>query len=125
MTGSERRVIALLGLTIALGPGCGGTASPTVASTPSVAAAPTPTPTPSPSTTPVPAPTPTPCTLGLCEPPTTNTSRPVRLTLRLYAVEDGEGKFIEDFPANQDIPTGYTARIDVTAKDEDDADTNG
>jgi hypothetical protein len=47
------------------------------------------------------------------------------VTLRLYAVEDGQGRFIEDFPADRPIPAGYTARIDVTAKDEDEAETNG
>jgi len=100
--------------------GCGTPTQPVVP-TP----APTPTPTPVPAPTPTPEPTPTPCTQGLCEPPVENTAPPVRVTIRLYTLEDGAGNFIANPDPNVPIPRGYWARLDVTAKDEDNLETNG
>ena len=95
--------------------------------TPIVQATPTPVPTPAPTPTPTPTPepTPTPDTCDDCEEPVTNTNPPVRLTLRLYTVEDGFGKFVSNPNPNDPIPVGWYARIDVTAKDEHGDDTNG
>jgi hypothetical protein len=83
-----------------------------------------PTPTPSPSTAPSPDPEP-PCTEGLCEEPTTSTTPPARLTVRLFTVENGAGKFWPNWDTSEPIPPGYIARVDVTAKDEDGYETNG
>lgn len=94
--------------------GCGTPTQPVVP-TP----APTPTPTPVPAPTATPAPTPTP------EPPVENTAPPVRVTIRLYTLEDGTGNFIANPDPNVPIPRGYWARLDVTAKDEDNLETNG
>lgn len=118
--------VATLGLLAILGAGCGGGASsPFAPAAPTPTPAPAPTPTPTPAPTPAPAPTPSPCTQGLCEPPVANTAPPVRLTLRLYAVEDGLGNFFPEMTELDEIPVGFIARLDVTAKDEDDAETNG
>lgn len=70
-------------------------------------------------------PSPTPETCADCEEPVTNTNPPVRLTLRLYTVEDGFGKFISNPDPNAPIPVGWWARLDVTGKDEGGNDTNG
>jgi hypothetical protein len=80
-----------------------------------------PSPTPSPST----APTPEPCTAGLCEDPVTSTAPPARLTVRLFTVENGTGKFWPNWDPAEAIPPDYYARLDVTGKDEDGAETNG
>jgi hypothetical protein len=95
--------------------------------TPIVQATPTPapTPTPTPAPTPTPSPTPTAEICDDCEEPVTNTNPPVRLTLKLYTVEDGFGKFISNPKPNDPIPVGWYARIDVTAKDAGGKDTNG
>jgi hypothetical protein len=88
---------------------------------------PTPVPTPAPAPTPVPAPSPTaepgPC--DGCEPTVTNRSSPVRLTLRLYAVEDGLGRFLPNPNPLDTIPLGWFARLDVVAKDAKGDETNG
>jgi hypothetical protein len=98
---------------------CGG-------STPvSPVAMPTATPAPAATPTPAPAPTPTPEPCDGCEPATVNTARPVRLTLRLYAVEDGLGHFLQNFSALDVIPLGWYARLDVVGKDADGQETNG
>jgi hypothetical protein len=93
--------------------------SPTPQATPPPIIAPTPTP--SPST----APTPEPCTEGLCETPVTSTAPPARLTVRLFTVENGAGKFWPNWDPNEPIPPDYFARLDVTAKDEFGGETNG
>lgn len=82
-----------------------------------------PTPSPSPST--APAPTPEPCSEGLCEEPVTATTPPARLTLRLFTVEDGGGRFYSNWDPAAPIPPDYIARVDVTGKDESGYETNG
>jgi hypothetical protein len=96
--------------------------TPTPQATPPPIIAP-PTPSPSPST--APSPTPEPCTQGLCEEPTTSTTPPVRLTVKLFTVENGEGRFWSNWDPGQPIPPNYIARLDVTGKDEDGYETNG
>jgi len=94
--------------------------SPTQAVVPTPAPTATPTPAPAPTPVPTAAPTPAPA-----EPPVENTARAVKVTIRLYAVEDGVGNFIPDFDPSDSIPTRYLARVDVTAKDEKNRETNG
>jgi hypothetical protein len=98
---------------------CGGGSSP---STPVAVATPAPTPTP----TPVPAPTPEPSPEG--EPPVDKTTPPVRITARLYVVEDPSGR-VYDYSSTKDgtpiIPLGYKFRVDMTAKDKKNKETMG
>ena len=101
--------------------GCGGSA-PTAPVVPTPA--PTPAPTPTPAATPVPEPTPEPCTEGLCEEPTSNRNKAVRLTLRLYTVTDGVGNRV-NLTVDDDIPLGYILVIDATAKDAEGKETLG
>jgi hypothetical protein len=107
----------------------GGSSSPSTPSTP--VPTPKPSPTPDPNPTPTPDPSATPCTVGLCEPETTNTAQPVRVILRLYQVFDKEGNWVLPTPdpvkqvVKDPIPVGYTLRLDVTAKDAQDKDTLG
>jgi len=109
-------VVALIVSALA---GCGGPTDPIL---------PTPAPTTPPLVaTPVPAPTPTPTatpTPGV-EPPVENTSPAVRVTIRLYAVEDGVGSFFPNWDPTEPIPVRYLARVDVTSKDKDNLETNG
>jgi hypothetical protein len=49
----------------------------------------------------------------------------VRLTLRLYTIEDGSGRFVSQPDPAEPIPLGWYARLDVTGKDEENLDTNG
>jgi hypothetical protein len=125
------------GLAIALGlvimaAACGGgsSSSPTAVLTTPVPT-PKPTPTPDPNPTPTPDPSATPCTVGLCEPETTNTAPPVRVILRLYQLFDKDGQWVLPTPdpvkqvVKQPIPVGYTIRLDVTGKDADGKDTLG
>jgi hypothetical protein len=86
---------------------------------------PTPAPTATPTPAPAPTPTPTPTPVPSGEPPVENTSPAVRVTIRLYAVEDGAGNFIANYDPNEPIPTRYWARVDVTSKDEKGKETNG
>lgn len=92
---------------------------------PSPQATPTPIPSPTPTPTPSPTPsaTPSPCTD--CEPPVTNTNRAARVTLRLYAVEDPFGDTKFNWDPTRAIPVGWTARLDVVAKDIEGYETNG
>jgi hypothetical protein len=118
-------VAAVCGGTLAVA-GCGGSTSSGANATPVAVA--TPTPAPSPTPTPVASepshtPTPPPCTQGLCEEPTTNTAAPVRLTIRVYKVEDPNGKLVNGFIT--EFPVGYKVTIDATAKDVDNRDTLG
>src|SRR5438034_10378394 len=105
----------LLGALVVL-PACG-------ASTP---AAPTPSPaaiaTPAPVATPTPAPTPTP---EEGEPPVTNTNPAARLGMRIFVIENPDGSYTGNVDPKQPIPVGYTARLDVTAKDADNRETTG
>jgi hypothetical protein len=79
--------------------------------------------TPAPAPTAEPGPTPEPC--DGCEEPTTNDAPPVRLTLRLYTVEDGFGNYIANPNPSDPIPIGWYARLDVVGKDADGRETNG
>jgi hypothetical protein len=118
---------AAAGATLALAAFAGlacGSATP-VAPAPQPTPAPSLTPPPVPEATPTPAPTPSPEVCDGCEEPVTNTNPPVRLTLRLYTVEDGFGRFISNPNPTDRIPVGWYARIDVTAKDEHGNETNG
>jgi hypothetical protein len=83
------------------------------------------TPTPAPAPTPTPVPTPTPCTAGLCEPPVTNSNPVVKLVMSLYTIEPPTGGFIADPDPSKPIPVGYSVRVDVTAKDENNRPTIG
>ena len=116
MVNRTRVVAPALALIIAGLTGC-DSPTQTVVPTP----APTATPTPAPAPTPTPTPTPEPSG----EPPVENTSPAVRVTIRLYAVEDGAGNFIANYDPNEPIPTRYWARVDVTSKDEKGKETNG
>ena len=68
---------------------------------------------------------------GLCEPPTTNTAPPVRVILRFYQLFDANGNWVQPTPdpvkqvVKEPMPVGYTIRLDLTAKDEQDQPTNG
>jgi hypothetical protein len=114
-------------VTVAVGAlaGCGGS-SPAIDPTPIVAATPSPIPSPAPTPTPTPlpsaSPTPPPCQ-SPCEVPVTNTNPPVRLTIRLYKVQDVNGTVIAGIP--ESIPIGYTVTIDATPKDNSNKDTLG
>ena len=55
----------------------------------------------------------------------TNRASPVRLTLRLYTIEDGLGHFVRNPNPLDVIPLGWFARLDVVAKDADGKETNG
>jgi hypothetical protein len=109
-----------IALTLAMGCG-GGTPTSAVVPTPTPVPAPTPTPAPAPT----PQPTPTPCAQGLCEPKVVNDSPAARLTVRLYTVEDGHGNFISNPDPNDGIHVGSNARLDATAKDDENKETNG
>jgi hypothetical protein len=109
----------LLGVLIVL-PGC-GSSTPAVP-TPSPVAVPTPTPTPVAVATPTPAPTPTP---EEGEPPVTNTNPVTRLSMRIFVIENPDGTYTGNVDPKQPIPVGYTARLDVTAKDVDNRETVG
>lgn len=80
---------------------------------------PAPTPAPTPVPTPTPAPTPTPG-----EAPVTNTSPPVRLTIKVYKVTD-KNEVLQPLTERDPIPVGYKVTIDATAKDAEERETNG
>ena len=107
---------------------CGGGSSGTP-----VAPAPVATPTPAPAATPTPAPAPTPtptppCPTDPCEVPVTNDAKPVRMTLRLFVVENPSGGVFQ-YQENADgmpiIPVNYKFRLDVIAKDKKNKETKG
>ena len=102
--------------------GCGSSTSPAdpAPSTPVATPAPTPTATPV-ATPPQHTPTPPPC--NGCEPPVTNTNPPVRLTIRVYKVQDADGQIVPGIPPS--IPVGHTVTIDATPKDAGNKDTLG
>ena len=97
---------------------CGGGAP----SAPGPVATPTPvavaTPTPAPTAPPTPEP----------EPPVTNSRPPVRITARLYLVEDASGNRV-DYETTKEgtplIPLGYRFRVDIVAKDAKNKETTG
>jgi hypothetical protein len=53
----------------------------------------------------------------------TNTNPPVRLTIRVYKVQDVNGSLVAGIPPS--IPLGYTVTIDATPKDAGNKDTLG
>jgi hypothetical protein len=119
MKSSKRWVAAILGATVA---SCGG-GNP---STPVPVAAPSPvvvaTPTPAPPPTPEPEPSPE------GEPPVERETAPVRITLRLFVVEDGRGgvyQYRETPEGLPLIPVGYYFRLDIIAKDKKNKETRG
>jgi len=109
--------ISLAALLVSVSCGGGGSPSaPTPAATPAPVAVATPTPAPTPEPTPEP------------EPPVTNTNPPVRITARLYLVEDPSGR-PADYATTKEgtpiIPLGYRFRIDIVAKDRKNKETSG
>ncbi len=113
-------VAAVCGSTFAMA-GCGGSTSSGANATPVAVA--TPAPVPTPVADPVHTPTPAPPPCGSCEAPITNTNPPVRLTIRVYKVEDLNGTVLAGIPDS--IPLGYKVTIDATPKDKDNRDTLG
>jgi len=105
------------GLSIAV-VSCGGGApsAPVPVATPAPVAVATPTPAPTPEATPEP------------EAPVTNSRPPVRITARLYLVEDASGRRV-DYDTTKEgtpiIPLGYRFRIDIVAKDAKNKETTG
>ena len=118
MVSRAQAVAPVVALIVSALAGCGGPTEPVVP-TPAPTALAVATPAPAPATTPAPTPTP-----GV-EPPVTNTNPAVRVTIRLYSVEDGAGGFISNPDPDEPIPRGYWARVDVTSKDKDNLETNG
>lgn len=119
--------LVLAGALAVLAVACGsdpGPAAPS-ATAASVTTAATPAPSPSATPTPVPSPSPSPCTTGLCEPPVTSVLPPARLSIRVFSVVDDRGKLVPVFDEKGPFPVGYRLTIDATAKDEEDAPTNG
>jgi len=112
--------IALIGAAMAA-VSCGGSTSP-VTSEPTVPVS-TPTPTPAPPVVNEPSQDPTPPPCNGCEPPVTNTNPPVRLTIRVYKVQDVNGTLVDGIPPS--IPLGYTVTVDATPKDAGNRDTLG
>jgi len=99
---------------------CGGGGTP-------VAPQPVATPTPVAVATPTPpAPTPEPTPEG--EPPVERETAPVRITLRLFVVEDGRGgvyQYREAPDGTPLIPLGNQFRLDIIAKDKKNKETKG
>jgi len=117
MVNRAQAVAPLVALIVSALAGCGSPTDPVVPSpSPTAAVA-----TPAPASSPTPAPTPTPAG----EPPVENTAPAVRVTIRLYAVEDGAGNFMPNWDPSEPIPTRFWARVDVTSKDEKGRETNG
>jgi len=113
-------VVGVLGVVGFLA-GC-GESNPSSGATPVAVATPTPAPSPTPvAADPSHTPAPPPC--DGCEAPVTNTNTPVRLTIRVYKVEDLNGKLVSGFTT--EFPVGYKVTIDATAKDVDNRDTLG
>ena len=122
---SRSTALALLVSLAACGGGSSGpTTPPTPVATPTPPVAASPTPTPVPTVDPA-------CAIGLCEAPTTNTAPPARVILRFYQLFDAGGAWVQPTPVpfkqvvKEPMPLGYTIRLDMTAKDENDQATNG
>lgn len=120
----QKSVIAVVAVGL-VACGGGGGASPT---TP----IPTPTPTPVAVATPTPAaptPEPTPpCPTDPCEIPTELETKPVRITLRLFVVEDPAGgvyQYRENDGGLPIVPVNYKFRLDIIAKDRKNKETKG
>ena len=114
-------VVVVIGATMAA-VSCGGSTSP-VTSAPTVPVVSTPAPTPAPPVVNEPSHDPTPPPCNGCEAPVTNTNPPVRLTIRVYKVQDVNGSIVAGIPPS--IPLGYTVTIDATPKDAGNKDTLG
>jgi hypothetical protein len=98
---------------------CGGGGNP-------VTPVPVATPTPVAVATPTPAPSPEPTPEG--EPPVERETAPVRITLRLFVVEDGRGgvyQYREAPDGTPLIPLGNQFRLDIIAKDKKNKETKG
>src|SRR5205823_5314353 len=94
------------------GGGSGGPSAPAPAPTPTPIAAATPTP---PAPTPEPTP---PCPTDPCELPVERDTKPVRITLRLFVVEDPAGgvyQYRENDGGLPIIPVPYRFRLDIIA----------
>src|SRR5678815_3964388 len=106
MKSYKQCMVAVLAATAA---SCGGGGNP---STPVTVA--TPTPSPVVVATPTPVPTPEPTPEG--EPPVERETAPVRITLRLFVVENPDGS-VYQYRENQEglpiIPGGYHFRLDI------------
>jgi hypothetical protein len=108
-------------LLVSCGGGSGTPAAPVAVATPTPAPAPTPTPAPEPSPTP-------PCPTDPCEVPVDRETKPVRMTLRLFVVEDPSGgvfQYRENADGMPIIPVNYKFRLDVIAKDKKNKETKG
>jgi hypothetical protein len=116
MKSFPRSVAAMLGVVVISCGGGGAPSAPVVVATPSPVAVATPTP----------APTPEPTPEG--EPPVERETAPVRITLRLFVVENPDGS-VYQYRENQEglpiIPGGYHFRLDVIAKDKKNKETKG
>jgi hypothetical protein len=112
---------SIVALAALLAIGCGNAAPVAPVAVATVPPPPAPTPAP----TPVAVTTPEPAECDGCEPSVTNRASPVRLTLRLYTVEDGFGSFVRNPNPLDPIPLGWLARLDVVGKDADGKETNG
>jgi hypothetical protein len=106
-------------------PGCREGSNPVVPTNaapvpppPAAVAAATPSPPPALPT----APTPTPCP-GEC--PVINTNPTARLTIRLYAVVDGNGTLQTGLTEASAIPVGFKLTLDLVPKDADENETLG
>jgi hypothetical protein len=117
-----RRVNQVLGASVALAlAACGGSGSP---SAPVAVATPAPVPVATPTPAPIPTPEPSPVA---GEPPALDT-KPARLTLRLFVVEDPSGRvfqYSETADGTPIVPVNYKFRLDVTAKDRKNKHTAG
>jgi hypothetical protein len=88
---------------------------------------PAPVATPTPVAVATPAPTPAP-TEEPGEPPVVNENKPVRITLRLFVVEDPSGgvfQYKENSDGTPIIPVNYKFRLDIIAKDKKNKETKG
>ena len=104
------------------GGGGGAPSAPGPVATPTPVAVATPTP-------PAPSPEPTPpCPTDPCEVPVDRDTKPVRITLRLFVVEDPAGgvyQYRENDGGQPIIPVNYKFRLDIIAKDKKNKETQG
>ena len=104
----------------------GGPSTPVPLSTPTpVATTPAATATAPPAPTPAPTP---PCPTDPCEVPVERETKPVRITLRLFVVEDPAGgvfQYKQTDDGTPIIPVNYRFRLDIIAKDKKNKETRG
>ena len=113
-------VVVLLCGVVGTFSGCGGSSS----SGTGVTAVATPEPPTAPAADQPPPQNPAPPPCQNCEAPVTNTNPPVRLTIRIYKIQDLNGSIVQGvIPPS--IPVGYTITIDATPKDANNRDTLG